>query len=283
MTRTSSVLRPLFCGAAIGALGIAPGVSGGALAASFGYYEPLLFAAAHPLKALKQSGKTLCLLALGIAGGILAFGRALLRLFEAFPAEMRCAVAGIILATLITGTSAPRSHRGRAWGLTAAAFAAGLLLFYGHLFPPMGAPATCGDFVLCGGIYALGTVVPGVSASCILLSMGAYEGVLAVVAGENWRALLPFFVGFSAVAAILVCIVNFLYTRFSAAMNAAVTGFVAASVVPVLPPLSADKTGVVAVLCGLCGFAAALWAGGGTACKDKQLYNQNRGDLSNYG
>ena len=283
MTRNASFLRPLFCGVAIGALGIAPGVSGGALAASFGYYEPLLFAAAHPLKALKQNGKTLCLLALGIAGGILAFGRALLRLFEAFPAEMRCAVVGIILATLIAGTSAPPSHRVRAWGVSAAAFAAGLLLFYGHLFPRMGAPATFYEFVLCGGIYALGTVVPGVSASCILLSMGAYEGVLAVVAGENWHALLPFAVGFAAVAAVLVCIVNFLYTRFFEAMSAAVTGFVAASVVPVLPPLSADKTGAVAVLCGLCGFAAALWAGGGAACKEKPLYSRNRGDLSNCG
>ena len=55
MKRSEAFWRPLLCGVFIGGLGVAPGVSGGALAASFGYYALLLFAAAHPIKAVKTA------------------------------------------------------------------------------------------------------------------------------------------------------------------------------------------------------------------------------------
>lgn len=282
MTRTLSWLRPLLCGVAIGALGIAPGVSGGALAASFGYYEPLLSAAAHPFNALKTNLKTLLPLGIGIASGVLLFGQLLLRLFSTFPTGMRWMVAG-----LIAGTLPETAHRAvRAGGkrrtlrmVGLAAFLLGLFLFYGNVFPKIGTPTGFLEWATCGGIYALGTVVPGVSSSCILISMNAYEAVLSVLGGENFAAILPLLVGFSVVAGGLVCIVNALYTKSEALMQAAVCGFVAASIFPVVPPFQADKTGMLSLLLGLLAAAATWWGNGRFSRKDTSLYSKNRADF----
>ena len=124
-------------------------------------------------------------------------------------------------------------------------------MFYGTVFPNIGTPTGFLEWATCGGIYALGTVVPGVSSSCILISMNAYEAVLSVLGGENFAAILPLLVGFSVVAVGLVCIVNTLYTKSEATMQAAVCGFVAASIFPVVPPFQADKTGMLSLLLGL--------------------------------
>ena len=257
MKRSEVFWRPLLCGVFIGGLGVAPGVSGGALAASFGYYALLLFAAAHPIKAVKTAWKTLFPLGMGLALGVVAFGRVLLRGFEAFPAEMRCAVAGLMLGTLLLSGNevfAP-PHRLRQGVLALTAFAAGLWLFYGNLFPTVSAIPRGSDWVLCGGVYAFGTVVPGVSASCILLSMDGYDDVLGLLAGEHLSALVPFALGFAAVAVCLVVFVNALYTRYQAVASALVFGFTVSSVVSVSPPLALDKASIVAVLCGLFAFA----------------------------
>lgn len=263
--------KPFWCGVLIGTMGILPGVSGGALAAALGYYELLIFAAAHPWKAFKSRKITLTLLAVGIAVGVVLVGRLFLRLFEAFPTAMRCAVAGTILATLLPVTAEKPSPKLR-WKkgmLEALALAVGLFLFIGNVVPPLCVPFRFGEWMLCGGIYAFGTVVPGISASCILLSMGAYEKVLSVIAGENLRAIVPFLAGFLLASAGLVCIVNSLYTAHKTAMEAVTTGLVVASVFPVVPPLSPDKFGVMAVLCGLLCFGATMTVRARHVCKDK--------------
>ncbi len=260
--RTSVDWRALFCGVIIGALGIAPAVSGGALAALLGYYEPLLFAAAHPVKALKTNAKTLLPLGLGIVGGILVFGRVLWWLFEAFPSEMRCAVAGALVGALpafvkdtVRNTFVSIKH------VTAAIVTCicGIWLFYGGSFPNVGNPPTFSEWMLCGGIYAIGTVVVGISSSCILLSMGAYESVLLAISGGVPAALLPLALGFLLTAAVVVCIVNFLYTNHKTLTQFAVFGFLVSSILPVIPPLKPDKSGVLSLMLGLLCAAGSIW------------------------
>lgn len=253
MKTKSIVLRPLVCGWIIGALGIAPAVSGGALAALLGYYEPLLFAAAHPIHALKTNRKTLLPLCVGIVSGVLVFGRVLVWLFEAFPAEMRCAVAGALLGALpsyvktAAGDARPTAKDGI---LAVGTLVCGLWLFYGGSLPTVGDSLSFSEWMLCGGVYAAGTVVVGISASCILLSMGAYEAVLSAVTEVQPAALLPLGLGFGLTAVVLVCTVNSLYTKHKRSTQFAVLGFLVSSIFPVIPPLKPDKTGVVAVLLG---------------------------------
>ncbi len=279
MKRSEAFWRPLLCGVLIGGLGVAPGVSGGALAASFGYYALLLFAAAHPIKAVKTEWKTLFPLGGGLVLGVVLFGRGLLWIFEAFPAEMRCAVAGLILGTLLLSGKkvfAP-PHRLRQGLLALGAFFSGLWLFYGNLFPTVRAIPRSSDWVLCGGVYAFGTVVPGVSASCILLSMDGYDDVLGLLAGEHPSALIPFALGFAAVAVCLVGLVNALYTRHQAVTSAVVFGFTVSSVVPVVPPLALNKASIVAVLCGF--FTLALVCTGRKSGEIRERRLTDRGEI----
>ena len=109
--------------------------------------------------------------------------------------------------------------------------------------------------------------------------MNVYEQTLAVLAGENIAAILPFFIGFSTMAAGFICIVNHLYTKHKAVMESVTAGFVASSIIPVIPPLFPDKTGVIAVLCGLMGLAVTA----GICCKEKTLYCDKYAGLSDFG
>ncbi len=274
MKRMRERRRPFWCGLLIGLCGIAPGVSGGALCVSFGYYERLLFAAAHPVKALKTDAAALLPLGVGIVLGMVVFGRGMARLFALFPEEMRFMVVGLIVGTFpdVLRQAKATSARRRWWAVTAVTFGLGCWLWQGGGHLTVSATPSFAEWALCGGVYAVGTVLPGVSASCMLLSMNAYESVLTMIGGGDLAALFPFSVGFAAVAAILVCIVNRLYSRCAPLIHYALAGLLAASVFPVIPPLSADKSGAVSLL--LCGMSAAgtLWLNGKTSRKDEELY-----------
>lgn len=274
MKRFCKLRRPLLCGVLIGVCGIAPGVSGGVLCVSLGYYERLLFAAAHPVKALKTDAATLLPLGIGIVFGMVAFGRGMARLFALFPSEMRFMVVGLIVGTfpdVVKQARATSARRGW-WAMTAAAFVLGLWLWRGGGGITVSSPPTFAEWMLCGGVYAVGTVLPGVSASCILLSMNAYESVLTLIGGGDLPALLPFSAGFAAVAGILVCIVNLLYTRCAPLIHYALAGLLAASVFPIIPPLSADRSGVVSLCLCAASAAATLWLNGKTSSKGETLY-----------
>ena len=274
MKRIYDSLKWLVCGLCIGGMGVAPGVSGGALAASFGVYPLLVDAAAHPISALKHKSATLLPLGTGMLLGIILFGQVVSYLFSAYEVVARCTVAGMMLGTLpkMTREAIDNNPRNKRFlGLSLFTFFVGLWLLRGGFLPKIHQNPSFCEWVLCGGIYAFGTVVPGISASCILVSMNGYENVLSVMAGRNLAALLPLFIGFAVAAAALVCIVNHLYTNHPTPIQFAVIGFLSASIIPVIPPITPDKTGVVATLCALLAAVGMWWAGEHATVKSKSL------------
>jgi len=67
--------RDMVLGLIIGIAGITPGLSGGALAAAMGIYEPIIRALGSLLRNFKQSALFLLPLACGGLVGVLAFSR----------------------------------------------------------------------------------------------------------------------------------------------------------------------------------------------------------------
>ena len=65
MSRFIDPILLIFKGVLVGFGAILPGVSGGALCAAFGMYNPIINLLSHPFKALKTDGRAVVLLCAG--------------------------------------------------------------------------------------------------------------------------------------------------------------------------------------------------------------------------
>ena len=257
------VVARLLIGVLIGAGGVAPGVSGGALAVMLGIYDRLAHLAAHPKKAARQWHFCLPIL-LGILLGAVTLGRALALFFAAAPVAARCLFIGLLAGTLprVWQTAARDGFRTRHLACAALGAAVGGLLLFGHILPKLPEP-TFPALLLCGAVLGIGTAIPGVSSSFILLSMDAYGYVLSAIGGTRPAFLLPIGVGFAASLLLTVKLVDVLYRRFYSAVSFTVFGFLLASFVPVCPAIPCDRRGVAAVLLGVLAAAVSLLLSGG--------------------
>lgn len=257
-----ALIARLVIGALIGAGGVAPGVSGGSIAVMLGLYDRMTHLAAHPKEALRQ-WRFCAPLALGIVTGSVAFGRVLSAFFTAAPMAARCLFVGLMAGTLpgVWRTAARDGFRPRYGVYAALGAAAGFLLLSGRFLPTLSTPAPP-TLLLCGAIMGIGTAIPGISSSFILISMNAYSFVLAAIGGSQPSYLLPIGMGFLLSLALTVKLADFLYRKAYGAFSFAVFGFLLASFVPVWPALTPDRRGAGAVLLGLLAAAAGLWLSG---------------------
>ena len=89
--------KEIFRGLLIGIAGIAPGVSGGALAVSMGVYDKIIGAVTHITSDTKESLKTLFPYALGAAAGMSCLAFVIEVLFVRWPFAASMAFIGLIL------------------------------------------------------------------------------------------------------------------------------------------------------------------------------------------
>ena len=262
----------LIIGALIGAGGVAPGVSGGALAVMLGIYDRLAHLAAHPREAVRQWRFCLPIL-LGILLGTVTLGRALAAFFVVAPTAARCLFIGLLAGTLpsVWRAAARDGFRPRYIGYTLLGAAIGGLLLFGIGLPKLSEP-TVPALLFCGVILGVGTAIPGVSSSFILLSMDAYAYVLAALGGARPDFLPPIAAGFAVSMVLTVKLVDILYRRFYGAVSFTVFGFLLVSFVPVCPAIACDRQGLSAVALGIAAAALSLWLSGGlsqNSCVDK--------------
>ena len=262
----------LLVGALIGAGGVAPGVSGGAIAVMLGIYDRMAHLAAHPTEAAR-AWRFCVPMGLGILLGMVTLGRALALFFAAAPTAARCLFIGLMAGTLpsVWRAAARDGFRPRYFGYAALGAAVGGALLCGFGLPKLPDP-TAPALLLCGAIVGIGTAVPGVSSSFILLSMDAYGYVLAAIGGARPDFLPPMLSGFIVSVTLTVKLMDVLYRRCYSAVSFAVFGFLVASFVPVCPAITFDRQGAAEVALGMLAAAVSLWASGGfshNSCVDK--------------
>ncbi|TWT99258.1 hypothetical protein Pla108_01930 [Botrimarina colliarenosi] len=195
-TTAGSFFRTLGVGVAMGSADIVPGVSGGTVALILGVYERLLAALSHfdrHLVRMLASGRlsdagahcdAWFLLALGggIGIGVKGLAGLMTYLLQEQATYTYAAFFGLILASgvLVARLARPADaiHGARcvALGILAAAFAV-WLMSQGRLTPVAGLPYT----FLCGAIAICAMILPGISGAYLLLILGKYEEISAIV------------------------------------------------------------------------------------------------------
>jgi putative membrane protein len=267
------ILHYFFCGLAMGAADIVPGISGGTIAFILGVYYKLLasiqafnlrflrlFLSGHFRAALKQIPWLFILpLGTGIACSVFGLAKTIIYLLDTHPTAVWLFFFGLIVSSLfIIARTIP--YKGLA-----------------NILPFLG------GFVFAWGLIGLNTVsvepsllitfasafvavcallLPGISGASILVLLGQYQHILHAVANLNWPVLIVFIFGCACGALSFARVVSAFLRRFPIGGTSMMIGLMVGSLRAVWPwqangypalPQALDATLGSALLCCLLG------------------------------
>lgn len=227
-------------GAVLGVGAILPGISGGVLSVVFGIYRPLMEFLAHPIAQFKRKWLFLLPILLGFALGVLGLARVVDWLFRESPVASVWLFSGLVVGTLpALFREAGQQGRGKgAW--IALAVAAALTAAWMYSMNSLeGASSEVAPnlywWLLCGMLWGMGLIVPGMSPSSIFIFLGLYQPMTAGIAALDLGVLLPLGVGLIATVALLARAMGWLLKRFYPIVLHAIFGIVLASTIGILP------------------------------------------------
>ena len=247
-------------GAIVGTGAILPGVSGGVLLVAFGIYEPMMALLSHPTKSFKAYYKMFIPFLIGWLLGFTLLAKAVEAMFNA-----SASVALMLFFGLICGTipelmkESERSDAKRSWTPFVVTLALAYFLF---CLLEQGKPAevqtNAMSFVVCGLVWGLSLIVPGLSSSSVLLYMGLYEPMTAGIAALDFGVILPLLLGLLITVLALARFVNALYEKHYAIVSRFILGFVVASSLKIVPTqFEGAGSLVLSLACFGVGFAIA--------------------------
>ena len=235
---------------------VLPGVSGGVMAVSFGLYRPMLDAVLGILHDTRRKLVFLLPIALGGVAGLLLGARGLEAAMHLYEKPMLCLFAGCILGgvpDLLSEAEEGGRFRPRwLWALAGGVVMALPLTLLGAQGTQV-ASLTPLRALAVGLLEGVGTVVPGLSTSFVLMNLGWYQAYLEALAHLQAAVLLPAGLGFAAAALASMKAVQWLFDHARGYAYYAVLGFVLVSVALVFPGFDSGRA--------LCVQVAALAAG----------------------
>ena len=280
----SNFMSYVFKGLAIGTAAIIPGISGGTIAFMLGIYDQIIDAIVSIRLQTKKSLQVLLPVGVGIvvAIGLLTYPMGLALTYAPFPTVTL--FAGFIVGSL------PQLRKGlpnklniKAWAFLIIPAVTAMLLGVFSVIGELDATSLLTDdaflpklsLLLVGLLGVSAFVVPGVSGSMLLLSIGFYEPILSSLRRllDNLfdiNGLIPEVINFgllivgAIVGFILISLLmKWLLTHHRQAVNLAVFGFILGSLVAIfynyeMIPVY-ENLNLIMVIIGLLTLALGIW------------------------
>lgn len=235
-------VKNVFLGLVLGVAAITPGLSGGAVAAAMGLYEPIIRALSKILSNFKKSFSFLLPYVIGGAIGTLAFSSSIGWLMRQSPNQVKLLFLGLVAGSL-PALIREANRKGFRLRYVLATILCLLIVYSGSTFKlePLSQQGGYSPlhFVLFGLIYAVGSIVPGISSSFIFIHLGVYDDLLHAISTLNLPALIPAGLGLLVGAALLIRVVATLFNRYHSMAYYAVLGFLLGSALLIMPALRA--------------------------------------------
>jgi Predicted membrane protein len=265
--KNNNIVIRFIKGFIIGASMLVPGASGGTMAIILGIYDELI----HAVSTLRQNKKENALL-LGeyaIAGivGILLLSGAMLDAVTLWNKPMMFLFLGAILGSIPPLYRKVKVDRIRSVNIFVAAL--GALLGIATMYLPEGLFQLNDSFnlfnflmlIIAGIIIAIALVLPGISASYILLMMGMYHLTLLAIKETNFLYLTPLAIGVLAGTFLTAGILEQQMHRHPQFTYMLIIGFMLGSLAQVFPGMPGGAEVVVCVITFAVGFFIILWLG----------------------
>lgn len=237
-------LRNALAGLLIGVGCILPGASGGVIAVSFGLYRPMLDAVMHFLRSPQKHLRFLAPLCAGIGTGIVLGAIGLSGAMARYEQLMLFLFTGLILGGVPDLLREAQQHEPfrPVWLVSMAAgvlIALPLCMLDGQSAGP--AELNMPQAFAAGLLEGVGTVVPGISTSFVLIRLGWYPAYLSALSGLAFGQLVPILLGFALSAFVCMHAVQRLFDRYTGHAYYAVLGFLLVSVAVVFPGFSLGR------------------------------------------
>jgi len=257
-------LSRVLIGMVIGIASITPGVSGGVIAAAIGIYEPAVSAISNLRKDFKNNVLFLMPLGIGAGIGVLLFSNIIKYLFTQWPNEVLYLFFGLVAGSIPSVVRVANEKGFRARYLLASIITLGIVLVFAFMEGNTGSGQGIRlgwsfiSAMFYGIVLAIGTIIPGISTSFILIYFGAYHELLSAIANLDIVKLIP--VGLGACIGVLPLIkfAEVMFKRFRAVSYYGVLGFLVGSMIAVFPGFSSGWMLLIDLLLFLVGIVASL-------------------------
>ena len=241
-------------GAVIGLANVIPGVSGGTMMVSMGIYDKLIYSINNLFKKFKECFKILLPYLVGMLLAILAGAFVLKKAFADFPLPTNALFIGLILGSLPLILKEMKGEKIGWQGVLAFVLLFALVVGLKAVEAENTTKITLNVgtvllMVLLGAICSAAMVIPGVSGSMILKTLGFYEpivteaipGLVKGITGGDWGAvlhnagiLLPFAIGIVVGIFGIAKLISVLMKKWKGRTYCGILGMVAASPVVIL-------------------------------------------------
>lgn len=264
MKRQRTFIKNVLAGVLIGIGCVLPGVSGGVMAVSFGLYRPMLDAVLGFFRDVKHNFLFLIPLAIGGCIGYLTGAKALSAMMSRYETPMLFLLIGFVVGgipDLINEAHNGRAFRPRClWALGIGICISLPLAFLPSSVSVMGALAPV-QALLAGAVQGVGTIVPGLSASFVLIYLGWYEAYLNAIATLDMALLVWIAGGFVAASLIMMKLIQWLFNQMQDYAYYLVLGILVVSIYLVFPGFETGDGLYINLLMLVIGLYAALRMG----------------------
>ena len=251
-------------GALIGTGAILPGISGGVLCVVFGIYRPIMDLLAHPFRELKKNFWFFVPILLGFAVGVLGISKLLQWVLDRAETPAMWAFIGLIAGTFpsLWKEAGKEGRTKGSWVALIVTFSVMLpFLYFLRNAEAVSLTPNVWMWALCGVMWGLGFIAPGLSPSSIFFVLGMMEPMMKGISSLDMSVLLPMGLGLIGCVLLLGRGIDWLLTKKFAVAMQVVLGLTFASTVAILP-FGQAKTWVDVVVYEVCffgGCAVALW------------------------
>ena len=247
----------IFKGILIGAGAILPGISSGVLCVILGIYETLVTRVLHFFKNFKENFLFFLPFVIGGFISIIFISKVLLYLLNNYVVPTSFCFIGLILGCIPSvfkqaNSSPERNNKFLKYLflLFTFSFSAYLIALEKSSNEVLVTINDISNFDLIknGFLMSLGTVIPGISNTVILMILGGYNLYLEGLATFNLYILIPMGIGLIVGGFIFLKVIEFLFSHFKTYTYYAIIGFTLGSIFVLIPPIEFNITLIFSIL-----------------------------------
>ena len=249
MNYFSDVIKGIVIGIGI----ILPGVSSGVLCMIMGIYEKILDSILTFFKDIKTNTRFLVPFIIGVLIGVVLFSNILKNLLYDYPVQTKGIFIGLILGSipaLIKQINLKEKFEKINIIFLIIALIVGILTTLIERYIVISKTGEVSNIYLIfsGIIMSVGYIIPGVSSTIILMSLGIYSLYLQSISVMYFPVLIPLGIGLGIGSILLINITKYLLKNHYSKMSYSIIGFTIGSVYVLMPEIAGTIECIVLIV-----------------------------------
>lgn len=231
---------------------IIPGVSGAMLATIMGVYDKSIFYICNFKSNVKEGIRYLFPIGVGIVLSIILFSKIISMCLNKYYSITMLFFVGLIIGGFPFVINKVKK---KDYFISVVSFS---LFFLISVFNINNSYVLRNNFIdtiiyfFSGGIEAIGTIVPGVSGTALLMIVGTYDSIVYSIGNlTNFKIIFPFIIGIILFILLFVKLVDYLFRKYNDKMYAFILGVLVSSTVLLVIQVFKDKVIFLDVLIGI--------------------------------